>query len=191
MKTILKNILFVGLIISLILNIYLIIENRKLDSTNKTVIVKANEGKDSFLIKIQNSIKNSVNLINKNIKKFDIDSSSLLINEHSLFFYFNDKTCGTCIDEALVDLGSLNKKNLDKITLLVSFKDKRDYLFLNEKIDYKYPIVKVYEKDIPFLSPTFLIINKDGDIVNAHTYVKEFPDINKLFLKSINNMLMK
>lgn len=189
MKTILKNILFVGLIISLILNIYLIIENRKLDSTDNTVIVKANENKDSFLRKIRESTKNSVNLINKNIKNFDIDSSNLLINEYSLFFYFNDNTCGTCIDEALVDLGSLDNENSDKIILIVSYSDERDYLFLKEKTNYKYPIIKVNKKSIPFLSPTFLVINKDGNIINAHTYVQEFPDSNKLFLTSISNVL--
>ena len=71
----------------------------------------------------------------------------------------------------------------------MSYEDERDYIFLEERINHKFTIVKANKKDIPILSPTFLVTNNKGIIINAHTYIKEFAEVNKLFFKTVNNIL--
>ncbi|WP_147679210.1 hypothetical protein [Algibacter pacificus] len=187
-----KNITYLLLIFSLIIISLFTIKyfnfKNEINKLKNIIEFKDNNNQESFSEKIKTATKNSADLINTNISDYNIDIKSILLEQKfNLLFYFNDKTCGTCIDEALVDVNDYIKENVGEIQLLVSYEDERDYMFLDQKIDFKHPVIKV--KDIPFLSPTFLIVDKKGGIINSHTYIKEFPEINKLFLMSTSKLL--
>jgi hypothetical protein len=147
-------------------------------------------GNQSTVIdKIRSGTDNSLNVLDKSVAILNIDKKSLALKDYNLLFYFNDYTCSTCIDEAIADLDDMVYDNLNKIILVVSYKDERDYLFLDEKIDHKYKVHRISTQETPILSPIFLIVDKDGIIINAHTYIKEFPNSNKMFLISANKRL--
>ena len=108
-------------------------------------------------------------------------------NHYYLLLYFNNTTCNTCLDNAMLDYKDIEDSlTMPLIIITNGFSKKELQFFANSikcaRIELNTNLT-INQKEA--YSPSFLLIDNELNITHSWAYINELPIQNMAFLKSL------
>lgn len=192
-----KSIAVILLSFSILLNICFLVKLDRTKTSLEISIFKELNIADQLDNKIE-SEKTQFELNNKTFhgRQSTLDSLKTIINDNpKLLFCFTESSCETCVDQCIEDLKNLgNKIGNENILIFTTYKNKRQSVFLQKRLEDKFNVFNVTSESFItpsnnyfFKSPNFSIIDKNLTINFVYIYSINFPEIQNSYIDFVES----